>query len=171
MREMLGRASLNRLQPLGDEFRAQEGRARNIPTRPSETGHEPVANRIAHSHHDDGNGGGCLLCGTASRRSHRDDDIDLETGEFGRQSRKALDSPVRRSVFNQDVLALHIAVLAQSLPQGVDPRRLKRLERPGHQVTYPCNLPRLLRFGGERRGEDGTRDAGDERSPVHHSIT
>lgn len=41
--------------------------------------------------------------------------VDLETGEFGRQSREALDSPVRRSVFNEDVLTLHVAVFAQSV--------------------------------------------------------
>jgi hypothetical protein len=39
----------------------------------------------------------------------------LRRGEFGRQSREALDSPVRRSVFNEDVLILHVAVFAQSV--------------------------------------------------------
>jgi hypothetical protein len=46
----------------------------------------------------------------------------LRRGEFARLSREALDSPVRRSVFNEDVLTLHVAVFAQS---GADrrPRR------------------------------------------------
>ncbi len=90
-----GERLLEQLQPLGDEFRAQEGRARNICTRPGETGHEPIANRIAHSNPYDGNGRGRLLGSTGSGRSHRDDEVDLETGEFSRQSRVALDSPVR----------------------------------------------------------------------------
>jgi len=48
--------------------------------------------------------------------------VDLETGEFGRQSREELDSPVRRSVFNEDVLTLHVAVFAQSVADR-KPRR------------------------------------------------
>jgi hypothetical protein len=39
----------------------------------------------------------------------------LRRGEFARLSREALDSPVRRSVFNEDVLTLHVAVFAQSV--------------------------------------------------------
>ena len=33
------------------------------------------------------------------------------------------------------------------------------------------HLPRLLRLGGERRGEEAAGQRADERSPVHHSIT
>jgi hypothetical protein len=33
------------------------------------------------------------------------------------------------------------------------------------------DLPRLLRPGGERRGEEAAGHASDEGSPVHHSMT
>jgi hypothetical protein len=36
------------------------------------------------------------------------------------------------------------------------------------QITDPGHLPRLLRFGGERRGEETTRDYSKERAPLYH---
>ena len=41
----------------------------------------------------------------------------------------------------------------------------------GPRTADPGDLPRRLCLGGERRGEEAARDAGDEGSPVHHSIT
>jgi hypothetical protein len=35
----------------------------------------------------------------------------------------------------------------------------------------PVCLGRLLRLGGERRGEHGEGNAGDKASPIHYSIT
>jgi len=34
--------------------------------------------------------------------------------------------------------------------------------------SYASHLPRRLRLGGERRGEEAASDAGDEGSAVHH---
>ena len=43
--------------------------------------------------------------------------------------------------------------------------------RGERQKAYPSVPRRLLRLGGERRGEEATSHGADERSPVHHSIT
>jgi hypothetical protein len=53
-----------------------------------------------------------LPCRTGGGRSARDDEVDLETGEFGRQTREALEFPVGRPVLNENVLTLHIAAFA-----------------------------------------------------------
>ncbi len=53
-----------------------------------------------------------LLGGTCSRRGPRDDNVEIEAGEFARQTREALDFPVRRSVLYKDVLTLHVAAFA-----------------------------------------------------------
>jgi hypothetical protein len=57
--------------------------------------------------------------------------------------------------------------------EGVKPHThrgiIKRATEPEH--TDPVHLPRLLRLGGKRRGEEATGQAPDERPPVDHSIT
>jgi hypothetical protein len=51
------------------------------------------------------------------------------------------------------------------LPESVEAySRLGRFKRTGHQETYPCDFRRLLRAGGERRGEAAGQRA-DERPP------
>jgi hypothetical protein len=49
-------------------------------------------------------------------------------------------------------------------------RRGARID-PGGNDADPVHFPCLLRPGRERRGEEAARQAADERSPVHHSIT
>jgi hypothetical protein len=39
------------------------------------------------------------------------------------------------------------------------------------QIADSSDLPRLLRPGGERRGEEADCDTGNEGPPVHYSIT
>jgi len=39
------------------------------------------------------------------------------------------------------------------------------------QVAYPRTVDGLLRLGGDRRGEEATRQGSDEPPPIYHSIT
>src|SRR5256885_6765677 len=134
----------------------------DVATRPRETGHEPVSDRIAHDRHDDGDRGGRLPYCTGRWRIQREDEVDLETGQLGRQTREPLDLPIGPSVLDEDVLTLHVAVFAQALPEGVERHpRLGRFERTGHQVTDPCDSRRWLCLGEVDGGQhQGYQDAG-----------
>jgi hypothetical protein len=39
------------------------------------------------------------------------------------------------------------------------------------QVTYASDLCRLLRPGGERGGQEATRQRTEKDTPIHHSMT
>jgi hypothetical protein len=69
-------------------------------------------------------------------------------------------------VFKSDVASLQIALLSQPLLEGVKPhtRReiLKGAAEPEH--TDPPDLPRRLRLGGARRGEEAEGEDYCERS-------
>jgi hypothetical protein len=68
-------------------------------------------------------------------------------------------------LLDDDVLALDIAQLAESLPEGTG-----KVGSRGDNAD-PVNLPRLLRFGTERRGEEAASQGADECPPIHYSIT
>src|SRR5437867_5519810 len=63
---------------------------RDVSSRLREAGHEPVANGVSHAHPDYRDRGRRLLCGTGPGRCSRNDQIDLETRQFSRQSREPL---------------------------------------------------------------------------------
>ena len=52
-----------------------------------------------------------------------------------------------------------------------EPLNEMRGRRAAGEKPDSMDLASGLRLGGERRGEEAERDAGDERSPVDHSIT
>lgn len=101
------------------------------------------------------------------RACHRKDEVDLETDELGRQTRKPLDLAVCSSGFNDEVLPFYVASVPQPLPDGIERQRhLGRSNRTRHQETYSCDLRRLLRRGGARRGERaGQRARGSGGAP------
>jgi hypothetical protein len=61
-------------------------------------------------------------------------------------------------------------VLSQPLPQTIEEMRRRRRSACKENAD-PIDLPRRLRLGGERRGEEGASKRADEGSPIHHSIT
>jgi hypothetical protein len=73
-------------------------------------------------------------------------------------------------IVDDNILALNPPELAQPLPERVEQGRPIGRGRQTKK-TYPRHLPRLLRLGGERRGEEAARQGPEERPPVHHSIT
>ncbi len=110
-----GKSLLEQVKTLRSKLRAKESQPGDVPARPREAGHEAVSNRIAHGRYDNGDGGSCLLNGAGRWRIRGENEVDVQASQLNRQMRKALDLPIGRSVFDEDVLPLHIAVFAQSL--------------------------------------------------------
>ena len=116
------------------------GRAR-IATKPLPTGSTASANTIGIVEV------ACFAAGTAA--SHRDDDIDLEPDELGRDLGEALAASLCPAILDRDGAALDPAEFAQPLHKGGGPmapvrRRARAQEPDGRQ------LPRLLRARRER---------------------
>jgi hypothetical protein len=59
----------------------------------------------------------------------------------------------------------------QALREGLETWRFLSANVLTAEQADPGNPCRLLRRGGERRGEEATSDASNERPPLHHSIT
>jgi hypothetical protein len=164
-----GQELLDELQPFPSEIRSKSAQPGDISSRPRETGDEPRSNGISRRCHHDGDRLGCALGSKGPGRTRGHDDIHLETDELRREVWERLGLAVRITVLDHDVLTFHVAEVAQPLPERLDDMwggggRCRR------EKTYPRHLSRLLRLGGERRGEQRGRTS-QERAPVHHSIT
>ena len=76
----------------------------------------------------------------------------------------------RYSPLDRDVLALHVTEVLESLDKSSPEwRALRVVERDIGKNTDPVHLPRLLRLGSERRGEEG--EGAEEGAAIHYSIT
>ena len=64
--------------------------------------------------------------------------------------------------------ALHVAQFAQPCARMRRDGRGQRAIR--RQEADPVDLPRLLRLGGERRGEEHRTRASEERAAVYHWV-
>ncbi len=58
--------------------------------------------------------------------------------------------------------------LLQTQPEDLPLTTFRRVRGFVHQDTDAPHPPRLLRGGGERRGEETASQATEERSPVYH---
>jgi hypothetical protein len=83
------------------------------------------------------------------------------SGEFPQPLRFALGP----SVLDDDVPAFRVTELAETFTKALYQGR-RRVGRATGEVADSVHLPRLLRLGAERRGEDGSH-ASDERAAVH----
>ena len=91
-----------------------------FPPGPSKAGDESGRHRINNGHHDDGEGLGCLLGCLGSGRCHRKDGLHPQTDQFSRKVGEPIILPLRKSGLNDDILALHVAELAQPLPETLE---------------------------------------------------
>ena len=112
----------------------------------------PSRNRIGNSSEDDGDSRGRLLGGQGVGVLRRHDDINLERNQFGRESGEPLELPLGISVFDHEVAALDVTEITQSLEEGLS--QVGDSGRVAPQEAYSRDLGRLLRLGGERRGEE-----------------
>src|SRR5262249_34122025 len=110
-----------------------------------------------------------LLCRKDFWGSRRDDDIDLEPDELGRDLGDTLLASLGPAVLDRDGTALDPAEFAQSLHKRGDPLAGGRVRALAHEPDS-LQFPRLLRARRERpRG----RRAAEQRDDVAavHSIT
>src|SRR5262249_39378895 len=118
---------------------------------------------------DDGKGIRGALGSKGRGATYGQNYIDTVLDQLSSERRVGLATAVRPPVFQADILPFHVAELLERLPEGR--KRVARARRVRAQDTNPRNLSRLLRLGGERRGEEPTREHTDERPTLHYSIT
>src|SRR5262245_33433611 len=86
--------------------------AGDVSPRPCETGDETALNGVSTCSHDDGDRLRSILSWLVCGRSTRNDDVDLETNEVGREGREAFEVAVGPSVLDDEVLSLNPAQFA-----------------------------------------------------------
>src|SRR5207302_2094279 len=99
----------------------------------------------------------------------RDEDVNLERNQFGRESGEPLDLPLGISVFNHDVAALYVTEVTQSLTEGLVPVGARG--QVGRQVAYSSDLSRLLGVRGDRPPNRRAAEKSDELPPPHSSLS
>ena len=130
-----------------------------LPPGPRQAGDEAGLDRIGgEAPHDDRDRAGGLPGREARRRAGRQDELHLQSDQFGRERGQPIVAVLREAVLDDDVLALDVAVLAQSLEKALDQER-PALARADAQKADPVDLPGRLRLGGERRGEEARGSA------------
>ena len=92
-----------------------------------------------------------------------DDDIHLQANEIGGERRQPLILPLGRPILDHDVLTFDVAQLAQPLPECFVEERGDVAQEP----DLGGLPPRLLRLGGERRGEETASDDRHESASRH----
>jgi hypothetical protein len=155
---------------LAQEFESLAGRvgvqarqAGNVPARPGEARDEACADWVRRHREDDRNLRCHLFRRNDSIGSKRDNDIDLEPNELGRELAEALRTSLRPTIVDRDVVTLGPAELAQPLRKGGEQfacgRRCAWDQEP--------DLPRLRRLHLSRkwRGEEAARQRTKEGAP------
>ena len=91
---------------------------------------------------------------------------DLPANQIRCKRRQPVMLTLRPAIFDRDVLAIDKSGLVQPLSERVDKRRGTGSRCPSGETDR--GYRRLLRTRSKRKGEPGTRNTADERSPVHH---
>lgn len=98
--------------------------------------------------------------------TRRNDHVNLEPNQLGRDGGESFGSPLRISALDDDVLALDVPEFPQPLQEPVpETRDLRGGRRESPENADSKHLRRLLRLDGERRREEG--EEGGEREPSH----
>ena len=107
-------------QALSDQLGANIRQAGHIPARARKAGCQPILDRIAHGHRDNGDRCGGLPYNAGGTRRPHDDHIDVECYQLAREIGELLELPACRSVLDEDSLAVDVAAVPDSLLEGVD---------------------------------------------------
>jgi hypothetical protein len=108
------------LQTLGDQLRAEKRRPRNIAARPCQAGDQLVADRIGHDSCDDGDRVRSLLGCLGRWRAPRDNDVDLQPNQLGRQRGEPIRFPISVSPLYGQVLPLDVPEFVQALVKWLE---------------------------------------------------
>src|SRR5262249_44901948 len=98
-------------------------------------------------------------------------DVDLHTDQFIGEIIEQFNSPVRGAVLDGDRLTVDPAQIAETSEKGCALRRGCFAQRREEQVPETGHLCGLLRIGNKRYAGNAPPHHGDERSPVHYSMT
>ncbi len=146
----------------------------NVPPRLRDARDETAANRITSALHDDGDRLGRVL-GRHAWGPARHDDVNLEADQFGRKGREPIGLVLSVSILDRDVLALDLAELPQP-PRNAPHRRGAPAGALNgifpQRMPIRKHLPCLLGLGGNRRGEERTREVprNARRSSLDHLV-
>ena len=105
-----------KFESLPGEFGRDERRACDIAPWTRQGFHQSCAHRIGAGRHHDGDGRRRPASGLHGDRWMSDENIDSQTNEFGRESRKALIPSLCGSPLRQDGASLDKADLSEPLP-------------------------------------------------------
>src|SRR5262249_13744116 len=151
---------------LPGEFRRHRAETCHISAGVRETRHEPGPEWIgARGHHDRNRAS--LLSGRRNRNirgSH--DDVYLEAYQLAREVTKSFGPALAIARLQDERFPLDMAKVPHPLPERLNMRRGSlgaRRKEPDLR-----NLGRLLRLGGERRGEEHRPCACEERATIHY---
>ena len=114
-----------------------------------------------------------VTCLPDRSRTHRDDHVNLEANQLRGKLRQTLESTLSVTSLEHEPLVLqpsprsHASEKRRNNDRWHYPRSRRRR---GNKQPDSVNLPRRLRLGGERRGEEAER-ASEEATPIHYSIT
>ena len=153
---------------LPNERRAWAGDPRDILTGPRQAADESRPNRIRQGDNDDGHRRRRLLGRSGCGRPCRDDDLDGEAHELGRQGGEPLVLPLGIAELQDEIIPLHIAEGAQLLPE--DLKIGIGAAAPASESTDAMHVRRLLRLG-RAWGDEETHDQHDEERQRGHRIT
>src|SRR4030095_17008552 len=90
--------------------------------------------------------------------------------QLRRQRGEPLGPALGVAILDQQGAALDVAKVPQLLEARLSRAGIRALQIE-RQLADAGNVPRLLRLGGERRGEEATSYGANEPASVHYSIT
>ena len=98
----LGNDFLQKLQLFSADLRGKGGQSSNVSARSRKTGDEPASNWIIILRHDNWNRRQSLPWRRGLRRTSRDDDVYLETHQFGGERGEPIKFSLRRPILNDN---------------------------------------------------------------------
>src|SRR6185436_18285312 len=127
----------------------------------------PELEGIHCGHDDNGNRPGRILRCYGSGRRNRCDDVDLEPHQVGREGRQPVETTLRESILDDDVLTFDPTMLAQPFAELLDESQAAG-RRTSSEIANSIDLACLLRVDAERFHRESNGDEPDESSSVDH---
>jgi hypothetical protein len=143
----IGHQFMQQPKPLSHQLGGQNRNTRDVAAGPIQARYEAELDRVNASREGDWNCRGRGLGSKCWRDAGSGNHGYLTTNQIGCQGRQSVILALRRTVFDRDVLALDVADLSQTLPEGGE-TEIVGLRGPGAEIAN--HRHRLLRTGGKR---------------------
>src|SRR5215467_5572408 len=149
-----------KFKPLAAELYSKDSQPRDVSPGPRETGHESLADWVRADGEDGRNLARGVFGSDGRGRIGGHDSVDLQVHQSGRGSSQIPSLALRPAILENEVFPFLVSEVAQPLQQRWESKRPLPWGRAEH--PDPGNLPGLLRFYGERRGEEAAGQGTDE---------